>query len=140
MFRMTGSRSQGKRVRTKHTTDKEANMRLDLYTKAILTVIACCLLYLCFVSRPQIVHAQGGQQHVIIDGADREALLQVVISGVREDTYHPFAFPVIAAEHNPIPVDITTIGGQGIASGSIPVANTIYAGNGNPIPLAVTVK
>ncbi len=35
-------------------------MRLDLYTKAVLTVIACCLLYLCFVSRPQIVHAQEG--------------------------------------------------------------------------------
>jgi hypothetical protein len=131
---MTGSRSEGTGVRTKHTTDKEANMRLDLYTKAVLTVIACCLLYLCFVSRPQIVHADG-PQHVLIDGLAQGASFPTVIAGVWQDSSNPFALPVIAVQN--IPVSVMNIGGQDVASGAIPVVNTHNPGNPIAIPLTV---
>jgi hypothetical protein len=41
-------------------------MKIDNYTKFILTVIACCLLWLCFTNSPPTVKAQAAQ-HVIID-------------------------------------------------------------------------
>jgi hypothetical protein len=45
-------------------------MRTDTYTKAVLTVIAACLIYLC-LGRPAVfptAQAQAQQTHVILDG------------------------------------------------------------------------
>jgi hypothetical protein len=99
-------------------------MRLDLYTKAVLTVIACCLLYLCFVSRPQIVRAEG-QEHVLIDGVSQGAYLPVIIAGVSEDSFHPFEVPVtIRSASQNVPVSVMNVGGQGVSPGEIPVAQT----------------
>jgi len=45
-------------------------MRTDTYTKAMLTVIAACLIYLC-LGRPAVfprAQAQAQQTHVVLDG------------------------------------------------------------------------
>lgn len=104
-------------------------MRVDLYTKAILTVIACCLLYLCFVSRPQSVHAQVGE-HVIVDNQ----YLPVSLVGVNQDSYHPFYVPVTIAGRN-VPVAIVAVGDESISS-AVPVANW-YNLKGEAVPLTV---
>lgn len=51
-------------------------IRSDIYTKAVLTVIAICLMILCTQSlrAPIPVHAQAGAQKVIIQGFDPQAL------------------------------------------------------------------
>ncbi len=51
-------------------------LRSDLYMKAVLTVIAVCLIILCTQSlrAPIPVHAQAGAQKVIIQGFDPQAL------------------------------------------------------------------
>jgi hypothetical protein len=101
-----------------------------------MTVIACCLLYLCFVSRPQIVHAQG-QEHVFIDGVSPDAYLSAIIAGVREDFYHPFAVPVtIRSAAQNVPVSVMNVGGQDLPPGVIPVANALAPG-GAPYLLQV---
>lgn len=45
-------------------------MAVDRYTKAVLTVIALCLVWLSFggSSLPTRVNAQGGEQRVIVAG------------------------------------------------------------------------
>lgn len=113
-------------------------MRLDLYTKAVLTVIACCLLYLCVVSRPQIVRAEG-QEHVLIDGLSQGANLPVLIAGVSGDSYHPFEVPVtIRSASQNVPVSVMDVGEQGF-HGAIPVINTNAPGGG-VIPIVVTQR
>ena len=45
-------------------------MKIDLYTKGVLTVIAVCLVYLC-LGRPAVfptAQAQAQRTHVILDG------------------------------------------------------------------------
>jgi hypothetical protein len=52
-------------------------MKIDLYTKAVLTVIAACLFLLVIQKSPLIseARAQGqGQTHVWIDGSNSYAL------------------------------------------------------------------
>ncbi len=45
-------------------------MRIDLYTKVILTVIATCLVYLCVggLSLSSVAHAQRDTENVIVAG------------------------------------------------------------------------
>jgi hypothetical protein len=55
-----------------NTSSREGKgpMKIDIYTKGVLTVIAACLVYLC-LGKPAFVstaHAQGQQTHVVIDG------------------------------------------------------------------------
>lgn len=111
---------------------------VDLYTKAVLTVIACCLLYLCSVShQPQIVHADT-LQHVWIDGASLDARVGTFLTGVYEDSYHPFAIPIRSADRY-LPVSIANVGGSDLSWGAIPVMNT----NGSDLkvlPLTVTTQ
>lgn len=46
-------------------------MKIDLYTKIVLTIIASCLTFLCFSKSPRPVQAQPQiQTHVIIDGVN----------------------------------------------------------------------
>jgi len=53
-------------------------MRIDLYTKAVLTVIALCLVYLC-VDRPSVASTVQAQSQ---EGQFQRQLLQrVVIAG-----------------------------------------------------------
>lgn len=45
-------------------------MRIDLYTKMILTVIAACLVWLCISGTPlaPVVQAQPARQEVVVVG------------------------------------------------------------------------
>jgi hypothetical protein len=55
-------------------------MKIDLYTKIILTVIAGCLVYLCCINRIEPAQAQSTTR-VIIAGVDmQDHLLPVGIS------------------------------------------------------------
>jgi len=56
-------------------------IRSDLYTNAVLTVIAVCLMILCTQSlrAPIPVYAQAGAQKVIIQGFDPQALKSGVV-------------------------------------------------------------
>jgi hypothetical protein len=78
-------------------------MRIDLYTKTVLTVIALCLVYLC-IDRASVnatVQAQEGQfqrtllQRVVIagwlDGEGRERRLPSTLNG----STGPMPLPVI---------------------------------------------
>ena len=104
-------------------------MRLDLYTKAVLTVIASCLLYLCFIGRQQVVRADDGQ--VVISGVSPDVRFQAVIAGVSEDSYHPFEIPVtIRSAYQNVPVSVERV------AGAIPVANPLTP-TGEPVVLHV---
>ena len=111
-------------------------MRLDLYTKVILTVIACCLLYLCFVGRTETVHAQA-QQHVWIDGASPGTYVPVIIAGVSD--VHSFSVPVeIRSASQKVPVSVMNIAGHDLSTTGpvIPVGNAVRD-DGVIIPLVV---
>jgi hypothetical protein len=48
---------------------------IDRYTKAILTVIAACLVLLVLRGHPMVpAHAQSGPMHIVIDGSSSQAL------------------------------------------------------------------
>jgi hypothetical protein len=48
---------------------------IDRYTKAILTVIAACLVLLVLRSHPMVpANAQSGPMHIVIDGSSAQAL------------------------------------------------------------------
>lgn len=47
-------------------------MRIDLYTKSVLTVIAVCLLWIAFGRGEPVVSAQAGRQKVILVGWEDE--------------------------------------------------------------------
>jgi hypothetical protein len=78
-------------------------MKLDLYAKSILTLIAAALLWLCFdsVLHPRAAAAQGPVK-VIITGVDRETtVLPVKIIGgtkfglLRVDEANPLAVTIV---------------------------------------------
>ena len=73
-------------------------MKIDLYTKAVLSVIALCLIYLCLRDGQTTVHAQPGGMPVIITGVN---LPPSPNSGL------PPALPVgIVGTLSPLPVTI----------------------------------
>ena len=54
-------------------------MKVDLYTKAVLTIIASCLMWLCFTQSglEATVHGQNsGYERVVIIGWESEASSQ----------------------------------------------------------------
>jgi hypothetical protein len=88
-------------------------IRIDLYTKAILTVIAGCLLILCFrtLQQPPPVAAQGNALRVVIagfDGTELQGGLPVQIRSASENTIIPvtFSFGGRAGQRGSIPVHI----------------------------------
>lgn len=82
-------------------------MRVDLYTKAVLTVIAVCLIYLSAQMRPQKVYAEAtpGPTPVVIVGA--KAAVPVVYAGVKTSE---------GVEWRPLPVGgaITSYGQEAV--------------------------
>ncbi len=92
-------------------------MKVDLYTKCVLTVIAACLVILVF-ENPQPVRAQ-----------DPNAGLRVVISGF-DPTNLPGGIPVNIKGNAAIPV--TLAGGGADGKGAIPVHI-----NDQQVPVAV---
>ena len=74
-------------------------MRIDLYTKAVLTVIAGCLVYLC-VGRPSVLpqaHAQAQPSRVVIAGWEPNPL-RVYIAGW-DARFGGEPLPVVVKEH-----------------------------------------
>jgi hypothetical protein len=72
-------------------------MKIDLYTKVVLTTIATCLLVLVFRDAPVVTTARATEgdkpMHVIIDSFDgsfNSAAMPVKIEGIKGD-----AMPVI---------------------------------------------
>jgi hypothetical protein len=124
-------------------------IRIDLYTKAILTVIAGCLLTLCFrtLQQPPPVAAQGNALRVVIagfDGTELQGGLPVQIRSASEDTIIPVTFTLGGRNGNrasipvhidndqrsSIPVhvdneflatDVTRVSGRNIGKDGIPV-------------------
>jgi hypothetical protein len=89
-------------------------MKTDFYTKAVLTVIAACLLTLSFRDAPVVgsAHAQNAAAttHVIIDGV-RDAL--PVVNG-RDASgaalpFYTYVYTPRRADNKPIPLYTTTI-------------------------------
>lgn len=122
-------------------------MKIDLYTKSILSVIAACLLWLCFGALTPTASAQASAQKVVVVGWDRP--LEVVVvdgkgtplignQGLRVNfgaqpqpvTSGPQPLPVTVSPQ-PLPV---TFGNQ-----TLPVALTAIerTGNWQPIPVDV---
>jgi hypothetical protein len=66
-------------------------MKIDTYTKLVLTVIAAALVWLCVRDLPPITHAQAGpqEQPVTLIGAsiDPRAPLPVMIVGVKRHSW-----------------------------------------------------
>jgi hypothetical protein len=114
-------------------------MRIDLYTKAVLTVIALSLVFLCarsFVAPPSVAAQQPNPQalRVVIAGVDpdgvrdgvpvtiiagpraipvtlnTDATVPVVIRGAGPNSTLPV--PVDVVRRDPLPVDISRVGGQ----------------------------
>ena len=54
-------------------------MKVGLYTKAVLSIIALCLVWICVNGITPVTSAQGDVQKVIIAGWDRP--IQVVLVG-----------------------------------------------------------
>lgn len=74
-------------------------MRVDLYTKSVLTVIAICLVWLCVrnASVASVAYAQGdasgAYQHVVISGW---------VGG--DGVVRAFPAPAVAGKAAPLPV------------------------------------
>jgi hypothetical protein len=62
------------------------NMRVDLYTKGVLTVIAACLVYLCSEVPLHTVHADPGPQPVYITGTRVPLAVGIVGTSYNEIT------------------------------------------------------
>ena len=124
-------------------------IRIDLYTKAVLTVIAGCLLALCFrtLQQPPPVAAQGNALRVVIagfDGTELQGGLPVQIRSASENTIIPVTFtlggrsgqrasiPVhidndqrssipVHVDNEIMPTDVVRISGRNIGKDGIPV-------------------
>ncbi|HEY6290146.1 MAG TPA: hypothetical protein VI455_01105 [Terriglobia bacterium] len=72
-------------------------MKIDLYTKVVLTVIACCLLYLCLAKSQETAHAQE--------------TMDVNIVGVKADLFPPLPVDVsrVSSQLNALPVHVSSI-------------------------------
>jgi hypothetical protein len=120
-------------------------MRIDFYTKSVLTVIALSLVFLCgrSVIAPPSVGAQNPQAlRVVIAGVDpdgvRDGLPVTIIAGPRAipvtlstDATVPVVIrgagpnatlpvPVDVVRRDPLPVDISRVAGQAVGKEGIP--------------------
>ncbi len=129
---------------------------IDLYTKAMLTVIAGCLLALCFhtLQQPPAVAAQGAAMRVVIagfDGTELKVGLPVHILSASENTILPVTFvaggrgngrnsvPVhienersisVHVDNEIVPTNVTQVAGRNIGKDGVPViANTTRTQN-----------
>ena len=76
-------------------------MTNDRYLNSVLTVIALCLLYLCWTSPFQAVRAQADFQKVVIVGVGQNVgSVPVTITGVAQNA----PVPVTIMNQTPIPV------------------------------------
>jgi hypothetical protein len=92
-------------------------MAVDRYTKAVLTVIAGSLLWLCAVGMPTALHAQqnttfqngnGPAVPVVVVGSGtlrRDGMVTVSFHGDRTDPAVPVTLPYSAA--NPLPAHLS---------------------------------
>jgi hypothetical protein len=118
---------------------------IDFYTKAVLTVIAGCLLTLCFrtLQQPPPVAAQGAALRVVIagfDGTDLKDGLPVQILSASENTILPVTFigggrgraslPVhidndrsipVHVDNDILPANVTQVAGRNISRDGVPV-------------------
>ncbi len=120
---------------------------IDLYTKAMLTVIAACLLVLCFhmLQQPPAVAAQGAAMRVVIagfDGTDLKDGLPVQILSAGENTILPVTFvaggrgngratlPVhienersisVHVDNEIVPTNVAQVAGRNISRDGVPV-------------------
>ena len=74
-------------------------VRIDWYLRMVLTVIAACLVWLCFASSPAVaaVEAQGGQRQTVI------------VAGWSDEDGYVHAFPAQQAGRNaaaPLPLPV----------------------------------
>jgi hypothetical protein len=88
-------------------------MKIDLYTKTVLTVIACCLMYLCFARRAPTVHAAEPTPVVIVGQTDgmgniRGGILSVGLAATRCVGGDPQTRTSCGWEYQSIPVSVTS--------------------------------
>jgi hypothetical protein len=129
-------------------------MKIDLYTKSVLSVIAACLVWLCFGALTPTASAQANAQKVIVAGWDRP--IQVVLvdgngmplvgnQGLRVNfgaqpvpvSFGAQPLPVTFG-NQPLPVAVTAIQRSDNWQ-PIPVALTAIQRNGNWQPILVDV-
>jgi len=111
-------------------------MRIDLYTKCVLTVIAVCLLVIAgrMLQSPPTVAAQNDGLRVVISGFDNTTLRRGL------------PVNILGAGENPA-VPVTLAGGGADGKGSIPVhvadpmvpVSVIGGGREGRLPLAANV-
>lgn len=129
-------------------------MKIDLYTKSILGVIAACLIWICFGTLTPAASAQASAQRVIVAGWDRPIHVVLVdgngapLAGnqglrVNFGTPVPVTFgnqplPVTFGSQI-LPVALTAIQQRAESWQPIPVALTAIQRNGNWQPIPVDV-
>jgi hypothetical protein len=100
-------------------------MKIDLYTKTVLTVIAACLLVLCVrpFLQPTTVSAQAPTR-VTIMGID--ATNPQLRKGIPVDLFglEAKSLPVSVVGTNPVPVNITYVGGEAVGKQGLPVVSS----------------
>ena len=123
------------------------SIRIDLYTKAVLTVIAVCLITLCLrtLQQPPTVAAQGNALRVVIAGFDATDLqggLPVKLLSAGENTVVPVsvvgggrngqnALPVqiqndpqssvlVHVDNEILPANVTQVAGRNITRDGVP--------------------
>lgn len=57
-------------------------IKIDLYTKFVLTIIAGCLLWICVRDSEPVVSAQSGTQRVVIAGVDERVKLPISLKEI----------------------------------------------------------
>ncbi len=99
-------------------------MKVGLYTNAVLTVIAVCLIFLCWTSRPPVAHAAGQPGCGLMGQPPCNPTMNVVITGWRLPGYSnglPVSIvgPVSINADKPVPVGIAKTGATFNPQGSI---------------------
>lgn len=119
-------------------------MAVDRYTKAVLTVIAACLVWLCAAGMPGAAHAQqtvplqnttGAAVPVVIVGTGtitRGGTLSVTFRGDRSDPTIPVTLPY-TPEH-PLPTQLPYTESQPMPTG---IASVHRVGSWDPLRVAV---
>jgi hypothetical protein len=98
-------------------------MKIDMYTKAVLTVIAGCLLVLCVkpLWEPKSVAAQAYTRVVIegLDPASQQLQRGLPVNVYGTGTSTPLPVSVVGSAGN-IPVNVAAVGGQAVGKEGVP--------------------
>lgn len=83
-------------------------MKIDLYTKVVLTIIALCLIWVCVkdISFSRTASAQSTQP-VSIVGITQGLIIPVGISGIDQYPSTPWEPLPVSVTQNPLPVSET---------------------------------